>query len=76
MKINVGLKFKAIEGVSKGKTFKVVAVNDKTVEYISEFTAITYSADRKHFEKFIKRVNDYWNKKNKEYKNKKQELKK
>lgn len=57
MKIKVGLKFKAIEGLSKYKTFTVTQVNDKTVTYRSEETKILYMAERKHFKKFIQKVN-------------------
>lgn len=75
MKIKVGLKFKAIEGLSKYKTFTVTQVNDKTVTYRSEETKILYAAERKHFEKFIQKVNKFWNDTNKAYKRNKQELK-
>lgn len=75
MKVKVGTTFKAIEGLSKGKEFVVVAVNDKTVEYKSMFTSLTYTSDRKHFEKYLERVNKYWSDKNKNYKKKKQDLK-
>ena len=75
MKIKVGLKFKAIEGLSKYKTFTVTQVNDKTVTYRSEETKILYTAERKHFEKFIQKVNKFWSDTNKAYKRNKQELK-
>lgn len=74
MKIKVGLKFKAIEGLSKGKTFTVISVSDKEVQYRSEFTDMTYTADRKYFEKYLERVNKYWSEKNKSYKYKKSQL--
>lgn len=49
MKIKVGLKFKAIEGLSKYKIFTVTQVNDKTVTYKSEETKILYTAEKKTF---------------------------
>ena len=74
MKIKVGTKFKSIEGLSKGKIFTVTASNSETVTYRSEETGEIYSAPRKHFEKFMERVNTYWMQKNKNYKYKKNEL--
>ena len=75
MKIKLGLKFKAIEGPSKGKLFTVVSVTQNTVSYRSEETGVCYEADRKHFEKYIERVNKHWSETNKSYKHKKQDLK-
>ena len=74
MKIKVGTKFKAIEGLSKGKIFTVTASNSETVTYRSEETGELYTADRKHFEKFLQRVNKHWSDTNKAYKHKKQDL--
>ena len=74
MNIKKGMRFKAIEGISKGKTFTVLSADNKQVTYRSEFTNITYTADRKHFEKYIQRVNKYWSDTTKDYKRKKQDL--
>ena len=74
MHISKGFRFKAIEGISKGKTFTVLSADNKTVVYRSEFTDLTYTADRKHFEKYIQRVNKFWNNTTKAYKKKKQDL--
>ena len=75
MKIKVGLKFKSIEGLSKGKSFTVIVSNDKEVKYRSDDTGIVYSTNIKHFEKYLERVNKYWNETNKSYKHKKQNMK-
>lgn len=75
MKIKVGTKFKSIEGLSKGKIFTVTASNSETVTYRSEETGELYTADRKHFEKFLERVNKHWSDTNKSYKYKKNQLK-
>lgn len=75
MKIKLGTKFKAIEGLSKGKLFTIIEVNSDIVSYRSEETGQIYSTPRKHFEKFFQRVNTYWQQKNKNYKFKKNELK-
>ena len=74
MKIQKGMRFKAIDGISKGKTFTVLSVDNKQVVYRSEFTDATYTADRKHFEKYIQRVNKYWADTTKAYKRKKDSL--
>lgn len=75
MKIKVGLRFKSIEGPSKGKIFIVTAVSSDSVVCKSEESGRVYVTERGHFEKYIKRVNQYWSKSNKNYKRKKQELK-
>lgn len=75
MKIKVGTKFKSIEGLSKGKIFTVTDSNSETVTYRSEETGETYTAPRKHFEKYLERVNKHWSETNKTYKKKKQDLK-
>ena len=75
MKIQIGLKFKAIDGPSKGKVFTVVNSDSKSVTYRSETTGVTYNAERKHFEKYLERVNKYWHETNKEYKQKRNNLK-
>ncbi len=74
MKIKLGLKFKAIEGLSKGKVFTVTQTDGKTVTYRSEETGELYTAERKHFEKYLQRVNKHWNETNKSYKYKKQNM--
>ena len=74
MKIKLGLKFKAIEGLSKGKVFTVTQTDSKTVTYRSEETGELYTAERKHFEKYLQRVNKHWNETNKAYKHKKQNM--
>ena len=68
MKIKVGYKWKSIEGLSKGKEFTVVAVDSQIVTYKSKETNVQFTAPRKHFEKYIERVNTYWNERNKSYK--------
>lgn len=75
MKIKVGTKFKSIEGLSKGKEFTVVEVNANGVTYRSEETGALYTEPRKHFEKYLVRVMQYWNNTNKAYKHKRNELK-
>ena len=75
MKIKVGTKFKSIEGLSKGKTFTITYVNEDIVNIRSELTGEVYTTPRKHFEKYIERVNKYWSETNKTYKKKKQDLK-
>jgi len=74
MKIKIGLKFKAIEGLSKGKSFVVTSVSSSKIQYKSEETGVVYTADRKHFEKYIQRVNKHWTETNKSYKYKKRNL--
>ena len=75
MKIKVGTIFKAIEGPGKGTEFIVTEVNSVAVIYKSLKTGRLYNEPRKHFEKFLERVNKYWSDKNKNYKKKKQDLK-
>ena len=75
MKIKVGIKFKSIEGLSKGKIFTVTDSNSETVTYRSEETGEIYTAPRKHFEKYLERVNKHWSETNKNYKKRKVELK-
>ena len=75
MKIKLGLKFRAIEGLSKGKTFTVIQADSKMVSYRSEESGEVYTAERKHFEKYLERVNKHWAETNKSYKHKKNELK-
>ena len=68
MKIKLGLKFKCIEGLSKNKLFTVVYVDSNEVHYKSDVTGKVYISNRKHFEKYLQRVNKYWNDTNKKYK--------
>lgn len=74
MKIKVGMTFKAIEGLAKGKSFTVVKSDSDSVTYKSDESGEVYVADRKHFEKFIQRVNKHWADTNKAYKVKKRNL--
>ena len=75
MKIKVGTKFKAREGLSKGKEFTVVSVDSISVTYRSEETGVLYNEPRKHFEKYLQRVNKHWTETKKNYKHRKQQLK-
>ena len=75
MEIKVGTKFKAIEGLSKGKEFTVVSVDSISVTYRSEETGVLYNEPRKHFEKYLQRVNKHWTETKKNYKHRKQQLK-
>ena len=75
MKLKIGYKWKSIEGISKGKLFKITKLTPENVIYKSEDSGTIYMADRKHFEKYIERVNKYWLETNKSYKNKKEKLK-
>ncbi|MBR6162830.1 hypothetical protein IKQ26_02925 [bacterium] len=73
--MKVGFKWKSIEGLSRGKLFKITEITSEKVFYKSEETGKIYCADRKFFEKYIERVNKFWSEKNKTYKNKKEKLK-
>ena len=75
MKIKVGTKFKSIEGLGKGKIFTVTDSNSDTVTYRSEETGVLYNEPRKHFEKYLQRVNKHWTETKKNYKHRKQQLK-
>ena len=75
MKLKLGHKWKSIDGLSKGRLFKITEITSDTVIYKSEETGTTYSADRKFFEKYLERVNKYWLETKKSYKNKKEKLK-
>ena len=75
MKIKKGLRWKSIEGVSKGKEFVVIDVDKDSVQYKSEETGQFYTEDRKNFEKRMERVTEYWNSSNKTYKRNKEKLK-
>lgn len=74
MKIKKGYKWKSIEGPAKGKEFTVIEVNQNDICYRSEESNRVYTMDRKEFDKYIQRVNKYWNDKNKTYKFKKKNL--
>ena len=75
MKLKIGYKWKSIDGISRGKYFKVTDITSETVTYKSEDSGATYTTERKHFEKYIERVNKYWSETNKSYKSKKEKLK-
>ena len=75
MKIKVGTKFKSIEGLSKGKIFTITAFDNDAVSYRSEETGEIYTAPRKHFEKYLERVNKHWDETNNKYKYRKNQLK-
>lgn len=75
MKLKLGYKWKSIDGISRGKYFKVTDITPEVVIYKSEDSDATYTADRKHFEKYLERVNKFWSETNKSYKSKKEKLK-
>ena len=75
MKLKIGYKWKSIDGISKGKFFKITELTASSVVYKSEDSGATYITERNHFEKYIERVNTYWSETNKSYKNKKEKLK-
>ena len=74
MKIKKGLTWKNIDGIGKGKEFTVISVDNNTVQYKSLSTGVFYEEPRKNFEKRMERVAEYWNRTNKEYKTKRQNL--
>ena len=76
MKLKLGYRWKSIEGISKGKLFKITGITSDAVTYKSEETGKVYQADRKFFKKYIERVNKYWSETNKAYKSKKERVKK
>lgn len=75
MNIKLHSTFKGIEGLSKGKEFIIIEVGSEAVTYKSVETGRTYTEPRKHFEKYLQRVNKYWSETNKSYKVKKSNLK-
>lgn len=75
MKLKKGLRWKSIEGPSKGKEFTLIDVDRYSVQYKSDETGTFYTEDRKNFEKRMERVTEFWSKTNKEYKRKKENLK-
>ena len=76
MKIKKGLKWKAIEGLCKGKEFTVIKVTQDTVTYRSETRGSIYDMPKNDFEKYLNRVQKYWKNSNLEYKIKKEKLRK
>lgn len=68
MKLKIGYKWKSIDGISKGKFFKITELTSDSVVYKSEDSGATYTTERKHFEKYIERVNKFLSE---TYKNKK-----
>jgi hypothetical protein len=74
MKLKVGYTWKSIEGLSKGKKFCITHVDAKTVTYRSETSGEIYTAERKHFEKYLERVKAHWHDTNKAYKYKKNNM--
>lgn len=72
MKLKIGYKWKSIDGISKGKFFKITELTSDSVVYKSEDSGATYTTERKHFEKYIERVNKFLSE---TYKNKKKKLK-
>lgn len=74
MKLKLYSTFKAIDGISKGKEFIITEINNINVTYKSVETGRLYMEPRKHFEKFLKRVNRFWSETNKSYKNKRQKI--
>ena len=75
MKLKTGYRWKSIDGLSKGKTLSIKQLDNSTVTYEFEETGKIYTAERKHFEKYLERVNKYWSDTNKAYKRKKENLK-
>lgn len=71
MKIKVGFKWKDITG----KEYTVREITQNEIVYESKEIKRLYTNERKHFEKYIKRISKFWNDKNKTYKNKKEKLK-
>ena len=66
---------KSIDGDSRGKEFVIVSLEKTVVQYKSLETGAFYEENRKNFEKRMERVAEYWNKSNKAYKAKKNDLK-
>lgn len=71
MKLSIGMKWKSIEGISKGTSFTLISLTSEDVVYKSDKTGTEYSCPRKHFEKYIQRVRAYWHDTSKAYKRKK-----
>ena len=71
MKLNKGHKWKSIDGLSKGKFFKIIEITSDNVIYKSEESKQIYTSNRKHFKKYMERVKNYWKERVKSYKDKK-----
>lgn len=71
MKLKKGHKWKSIDGLSKGKFFKIIEITSDNVIYKSEESKQIYTSNRKHFEKYIERVKNYWKERVKSYNDKK-----
>ena len=71
MKLKKGHKWKSIDGLSKGKFFKIIEITSDNVIYKSEESKQIYTSNRKHFEKYMERVKNYWKEQVKSYKDKK-----
>lgn len=71
MKLKKGHKWKSIDGLSKGKFFKIIEITSDNVIYKSEESKQIYTSNRKHFEKYMERVKNYWKERVKSYKDKK-----
>lgn len=76
MKLKKGLRWKSIEGPSKGKEFTLIDVDRYSVQYKSDETGTFYTEDRKNFEKRMERVTEFWNTSNRKYKLNKEKLRK
>ena len=76
MKLKKGLRWKSIEGISKGKEFVIIDVDRDSVQYKSEETGTFYTEDRKNFEKRMERVSEFWSSSNRKYKLNKEKLRK
>lgn len=71
MKLKKGHKWKSIDGLSKGKFFKIIEITSDNVIYKSEESKQIYTTNRKHFKKYMERVKNYWKERVKSYKDKK-----
>lgn len=71
MKLKKGHKWKSIDGLSKDKFFKIIEITSDNVIYKSEESKQIYTSNRKHFEKYMERVKNYWKERVKSYKDKK-----
>lgn len=75
MKLKIGYKWKSIDGPCKGEEFVITKIEESKVYYEKVKDGIhVYEYDRKAFEKYIERVIQHWNERNKSYKHKKQQL--
>ena len=53
----------------------VANTHNELIVFLGKDSGATYTTERKHFEKYIERVNKFWSETNKSYKNKKEKLK-